>query len=177
MKLLLHICCAPCSTEVFSRLSSEHHVTGYFYNPNIHSHKEYESRLKDLTRFSKIAGYEFLEGDYDMKEWFKATKGLKNEPEGGRRCETCFRIRLNQTARAAVEGGFEGFTTTLSISPHKNSRKINEIGRELSEKYGLRFIEADFKKKDGFKKSIEKAREHELKRQNYCGCVFSKLSK
>jgi predicted adenine nucleotide alpha hydrolase (AANH) superfamily ATPase len=177
MKLLLHICCAPCSTEVIERLSPSYEVTGFFYNPNIHPRREYELRLSELERFSKEEGFRYIPGEYDIKDWFGKTKGLEKEPEGGKRCKVCYRIRLEETAKAAKERGFDMFTTTLTISPHKNASIINSIGRELKRKYGIKFLSKDFKKKDGFKKSVEHSKKHGLLRQDYCGCVFSKLER
>ncbi|RMF89991.1 MAG: recombinase [Methanobacteriota archaeon] len=177
MKLLLHICCAPCSTEVIERLKGDYDVTGFFYNPNIHPRREYGFRLKELERFSKKAGFPFITGDYDLKRWFRLVRGLEKEPEGGRRCEVCFRMRLEETAREAAAAGFDVFTTTLTISPHKDAETINSIGRELEEEYGVRFLVADFKKKDGFKRSVEHSRRHGLRRQDYCGCVYSRLER
>jgi predicted adenine nucleotide alpha hydrolase (AANH) superfamily ATPase len=175
MRLLLHICCAPCSTEVFRRLASDYEVTGFFYNPNIHPSEEYESRLTELERFSKEVGINYVEGEYDPGTWFERTRGFENEPEGGKRCDLCFTLRLEETAKLAVEEGFDVFTTTLTISPHKNARIINSIGKRIGENYGVKFIEADFKKKDGFKHSLDLSRKHNLHRQSYCGCTHSKL--
>lgn len=174
MKLLLHICCAPCSTAVIEGLSSDYNVTGFFYNPNIHPKEEYELRLGEMQRFSEKVGFDFIESPRDPERWFELTRGLKHEPEGGERCRVCFRMRLEETARTAKEGGFDIFTTTLSVSPHKNAGVINSIGRELGERYDVSFLPADFKKKDGFKRSVEHSKKHGLSRQNYCGCVYSK---
>ena len=177
MKLLLHICCAPCSTEVIERLSTGYRVTGFFYNPNIHPKREHEKRRMELLGFSKSQGFRVLQGGYDLKEWFELVRGLEKEPEGGMRCEVCFRMRLEKAAKTAKELGFDAFTTTLTISPHKDSEAINRIGAELEERYGVGFLAADFKKKDGFKKSVELSKKHGLHRQSYCGCVFSNLEK
>jgi predicted adenine nucleotide alpha hydrolase (AANH) superfamily ATPase len=175
MKLLLHICCAPCSTEVIERLSSTHDVTGFFYNPNIYPRREYESRLLELERFSKDRGFPLIIGRYDMEKWFTKTKGFKKEPEGGKRCEVCFKIRMKQTAKTAKKKEFKAFTTTLSISPHKDAEMINSIGRRLQNKFDIDFLAENFKKKDGFKKSVESSKQRGMHRQNYCGCVYSKL--
>lgn len=173
MKLLLHICCAPCSTEVLERLTVEHDVTAFFYNPNIHPADEYLSRLKELERFSSEKKLKLLKADYDVDEWFDTVKNLEDEPEGGRRCEKCFRLRLEKTAERAVEKGFEGFTTTLTISPHKNSNLINDVGKEIETRYPIKFLASDFKKHNGYNKSVEHSKQHGMRRQNYCGCVYS----
>jgi predicted adenine nucleotide alpha hydrolase (AANH) superfamily ATPase len=175
MRLLLHICCAPCSTEVTRRLASDYEITGFFYNPNIHPREEYGVRLTEHERFSKEIGINYIEGDYDPETWFERTRGFENEPEGGKRCQACFALRLEETAKLAEEKGFDVFTTTLTLSPHKNARLINSIGKRIGQDYGVRFLFADFKKKDGFKHSLDLSREHNLRRQNYCGCVYSIL--
>jgi predicted adenine nucleotide alpha hydrolase (AANH) superfamily ATPase len=148
-------------------------VTGYFYNPNIHREEEYNTRLNELRRFSETSGFKFIQGNYDSSEWAKKTIGLESEPEGGKRCDTCFRIRLEKTAGAAKERGFEAFATTLTISPRKKALVINRIGKELEDKYKVRYLSSDFKKKDGFKRSVELSKAHGLKRQDYCGCIYS----
>ena len=172
-KLLLHICCAPCSTHVIDVLSRDYEVTGFFYNPNIHPDEEYRRRLREAIRYAKIAGVELITGDYDPERWFEAVKGLEGEPEGGRRCRICFEMRLERTAQVARERGFEVFTTTLSVSPHKKADVINEVGRLVAERHGLEFLEADFKKKGGFERSVKLSKQYGLYRQNYCGCIFS----
>ncbi len=174
MKLLLHICCAPCSTAVIERLASDYDVTGFFYNPNIHPAAEYRQRLGEMRRYSLEVGFDFIEGRYESDRWFELAQGLEHEPEGGERCRVCYRMRLEETAKAAREGGFDIFTTTLSISPHKNAEAINSIGLELGERYDISFLSADFKKKDGFKESVLASKKHRLIRQNYCGCIYSK---
>ncbi|MFH1773410.1 MAG: epoxyqueuosine reductase QueH [Methanobacteriota archaeon] len=167
-KLLLHVCCAPCSTHVIETLK-EFDIVAYFYNPNIHPAEEYKLRLKNLKKL----GVTFVEGKYDVDAWFRATRGYENEPEGGARCEICYRLRMGETAMFAKKKGYDYFATTLTISPHKSARAINSIGEELSKKYGVKFYSADFKKKNGFKKSVELSKKYELYRQRYCGCVFS----
>jgi predicted adenine nucleotide alpha hydrolase (AANH) superfamily ATPase len=174
MNLLLHVCCAPCSTEVIERLSREHDVTGFFFNPNIHPRDEYELRLVELERFSSDVGFRFIQGDYKVEEWFFKMKGVECEPEGGKRCEICFRIRLEETAKKAKASGFDLFASTLSISPHKNTKTINALGEVFGKKHGLGFLAEDFKKRDGFKKSVEHSKKHGLRRQSYCGCIYSK---
>ncbi|GBE18555.1 hypothetical protein BMS3Abin16_01159 [archaeon BMS3Abin16] len=174
MKLLLHICCAPCSTEAVTRLLSGHEVTGFFYNPNIHPREEYDLRRRELEKYADEQNIPLIFSDYDVEHWTDLTGGLESEPEGGRRCTVCFQMRLEKTADVAAELGFDAFTTTLSISPHKNSAVINAVGAQASAKYGVSFLAEDFKKKDGFKKSVESSKLHGLRRQSYCGCVYSK---
>ncbi len=177
MNILLHSCCAPCTTEVFNRLSKDHDITGFFYNPNIQPKKEYGLRNIEFERFSDNAGFPHISCGYDMREWFKRTRGLEKEAEGGKRCEICFRMRLEETAKTAVKYGFEAFTTTLSVSPHKNASLINKIGREVGKECGVHFIVANFKKNNGFKRSVEISKRLGLHRQNYCGCVYSRLER
>jgi predicted adenine nucleotide alpha hydrolase (AANH) superfamily ATPase len=174
MKLLLHVCCAPCSTEVINRLSREHDVTGFFYNPNIHPRGEYDLRLVEFERFSRDVGFSYIKVEYNAQEWFDKTNRFEKEPEGGRRCEICFRIRLEETAKKAKTSGFDLFASTLSISPHKNTKTINALGREIERKQGIGFLSEDFKKEDGFKKSVQHSKKHSLIRQSYCGCIYSK---
>ncbi len=173
-KLLLHTCCGPCVTVPLERLRESFQVTCYFYNPNIHPRKEYQNRLEELKRLLQQLDAEIIVAEYDTRVWFDAVKGLEDEPEGGKRCEVCFRLRLEKTAQTAKEKGFDAFTTVMSISPHKNFKLLNEIGNELARKYGVEYIEANFKKKDGFKRSVELSKKYNLYRQDYCGCVFSK---
>ncbi len=174
MKLLLHVCCAPCSTEVIDRLSKEYDVTGFFFNPNIHPRVEYDLRLVEFERFSRDVGFSYIKGEYNVQEWFDKTTGVECEPEGGRRCEICFRIRLEETAKKAKASGFDLFASTLSISPHKNAKTINALGEEIGRKQNIGFLAEDFKKEDGFKKSVEHSKLHNMRRQNYCGCIYSK---
>ena len=149
----------------------------YFFNPNISKKEEYEYRLNEEKRLISLMEFKnpvtIVESDYNPKEFFEAVKGLENEPEGGRRCFKCYRLRLEETAKLAAEKGFDYFTTTLSISPHKNAQVLNRIGQELAGETGVPFLPSDFKKRDGYKKSIELSREYCLYRQNYCGCEFS----
>lgn len=181
-KLLLHSCCGPCSTAVIERLTDEFDITVFFYNPCITDEKEYQLRRQAQIDFiekynslhiGQIKIY-YKEGNYRPTEFFKLTEGLENEPEGGARCELCFRQRLEKTAGEAQMSGYDIFGTTLTVSPHKNYKKISEIGRGLALKYGLSFLDRDFKKKDGFKRSIELSKKYGLYRQNYCGCEYSK---
>ena len=172
---MLHSCCGPCSTYVLEYLSKYFELGLLYYNPNIQPEAEYELRLDNqrsvLERYPDIRLHElgWLGGEYGEE-----VKGLESEPEGGARCAVCFRLRLERTAKLASELGYEYFCTTLSVSPHKNAELINRIGMELGEKYGVRWLPADFKKREGYKRSIELSREYGLYRQNYCGCLYSK---
>ncbi len=177
-KVLLHICCAPDATYPFLYLRGRHYrVTGFFYNPNIHPLSEYEKRLKEIVRFSRVVDMDLEVGKYDKDSWIKRIKGTENEPEGGKRCYICYKMRLEETARVAKENGFDYFTTTLSISPHKNIKWIFDIGEQIGNKYGVKFLKANFKKRNGFKSSIVLSKYYKMYRQNYCGCVFSKIKK
>jgi len=173
-KLLLHICCAPCATYPIKVLRSEYDVELLFYNPNIHPEKEYNIRLEEARRYARNIGVKFYELDYNTSIWFNSTKGLEGEPEGGVRCEICYRIRLGKVAQFAHANGFGNFATTLSVSPHKKAKNINNIGQTIGQIYSLNFYEADFKKNEGFKIAAQLAKEAGLYRQNYCGCIFSK---
>ena len=172
--LLLHVCCAPCSPYVAELLQKDYEVTAYFYDPNIHPEEEYLFRLNEMERFSHKISLPLIIAEYEVKRWHEATVGHEMDKEKGDRCNICFDIRLEKTAHFAKKNGFETFATVLSVSPHKNAKKINEIGQILSEKYDVPFFEADFKKKDGFKKSVTISKLFDLKRQDYCGCVYSK---
>ncbi|MBI5186542.1 MAG: epoxyqueuosine reductase QueH [Nitrospinae bacterium] len=171
--LLLHVCCAPCSPYVVELLSKEFHVTAYFYDPNIHPEEEYRFRLEEMKKMCAGMGLGIIEAEYDPDRWFQLVEGHEKDPEKGERCGICFRMRLEQAAKFAGENGFSAFATALSVSPHKDAKAINRIGREIGNAHGVVFLEADFKKKNGFKISVEKGRELGLKRQDYCGCVFS----
>ena len=177
-KLFLHACCAPCSSYVLEYLSQYFEITVFFYNPNISPEEEYRKRVREIRRLVSEMAFvhpvTITEGKYDPKRFFEMAKGLEKVPEGGERCFRCYRLRMEEAAQLAKEGGYDYFTTTLSISPLKNAPKINEIGEELSEIYGVAHLPSDFKKKNGYKRSIELSHEHDLYRQNYCGCVFSK---
>jgi predicted adenine nucleotide alpha hydrolase (AANH) superfamily ATPase len=174
MKLLLHICCAPDATHPVQILRDEYEIDAFFYNPNIHPEGEYEKRLEDIKRLCGGWSIPLHEGEYDKDLWLELTEEHKDEPEGGKRCEICYRMRLEETAKLAAEEGYDIFGAVLTISPHKDAKKINEIGHELGKKYGVTYLESDFKKHDGFKKSVELSKELGLYRQNYCGCVYSK---
>jgi predicted adenine nucleotide alpha hydrolase (AANH) superfamily ATPase len=176
--LLLHSCCAPCSSYVLEYLSNYFKITIFYYNPNIYPDEEYSRRVieqQELIRVMKTKNtIKFIEGDYDTKSFYSITKGLEVEKEGGERCFKCYELRLMEAVKVAKEGGYEYFTTTLSISPHKNAKKLNEIGESLGSKHGVKYLYSDFKKKNGYKRSIELSREYNLYRQDYCGCIFSK---
>jgi len=176
--LLLHSCCGPCSTYCLEVLAEYFNVTVLWYNPNIQPLEEYNLRLenqrkllKNLKTKNKI---DLLEIPYNTDEFLTVAKGLENEKEGGARCTQCFILRLEEAARLSKELGFEYFTTTLTVSPHKNALLINEIGFDMAKKYGVKFLPGDFKKKNGYKRSIELSKQYDLYRQNYCGCAFSK---
>ena len=149
-------------------------MTGYFYNPNIYPESEYTLRLSEAGNLAKKRDIELLCGEYDANEWFTLTKGMEQEPEGGSRCDVCFRMRLEKTAQRTRDDGFDIFTTTLTVSPHKNARLINEIGFKVAKQHGVDFLERDFKKRDGFKKTVRLSKEYGLYRQNYCGCLYSR---
>lgn len=176
--LLLHACCAPCSSYCLEYLSKTFDITVLFYNPNIESEMEFNKRVDELIRFidecRSIEGVNLEILDYDNSEFYDAVEGLEDEKEGGVRCFKCYELRLRKTAEYAKEHDFEYITTTLTISPHKNSDKINEIGVKVAEEYGLKYLLSDFKKNDGFKRSIELSKEYDLYRQSFCGCEFSK---
>lgn len=176
--LLLHVCCAPCSSYCLEYLSRYFNITVYYYNPNISEKEEYEYRLSEEKRLVSLMSFEnpvkVIEGNYNPEEFFKTVKGFENEPEGGKRCENCFRLRLEASAKFAKEKKFDFFTTTLTISPLKNADILNSIGVQLAEKHGVKWLYSDFKKREGYKRSIILSKEYSLYRQNYCGCVFSK---
>lgn len=173
-KFLVHTCCAPCATYSFEKLISDKFFpVGFFYNPNIFPENEYKRRLDELIKFTDIKKYPLIIQEDSSELWLEAIKGFEQEKEGGRRCEICFRLRLEKTAIYAKENDFNGFTTVLTISPHKNTAVINQIGKELSEKHDIYFLEENFKKNEGFKKSLELSKQCNLYRQSYCGCIFS----
>lgn len=180
-KLFLHSCCAPCSSYTLEYLSNYFDITVYYFNPNISPKAEFDKRYAEQKRLIEALPskhpIKLVCGEYDYNDFLKIAKGYENVPEGGERCFRCYRMRLESTAKLAKEQGFNYFCTTLSISPLKNSQKINEIGYEVAEKYGIKWLPSDFKKKEGYKRSIELSREYQLYRQNFCGCVFSKENK
>ena len=174
-KLLLHACCGVCSSSVLERLYPFFDITVLYYNPNIYPEEEYLKRfntLKEITLKMKIK-VKLLEIGYESKEFKNISKGLENEKEGGKRCAKCFYLRLEKTAKLAQKHNFDYFTTTLSVSPYKDSQKLNKIGKILSEKYNVEYLYSDFKKKEGYKRSNELAKKYNLYRQHYCGCKYS----
>lgn len=176
-KLLLHACCAPCSSAVLERISKYFDITILYYNPNITEPEEYEKRLNEIENFVKklnLKNIKVLRGRYNPKEFFDISVGLEKEKERGKRCYKCYELRLKETAKAAEELNFDYFTTTLSISPYKNSKWLNEIGENLNKEFKPTYLYADFKKKNGYKRSIELSQEYGLYRQDYCGCIYSK---
>jgi len=179
-KLLLHSCCGPCSSYVLEYLTKHFDILLHYYNPNIFPESEFEKRLAEqekLLRSMPMQGKVILiTQKYDHDEFLEAAAGLENEPEGGARCSECFRLRMEAAAKKALELGCDFFATTLSVSPHKNAGILNEIGEELENKYGVRHLPADFKKREGYKRSIELAAEYDLYRQDYCGCEFAMRS-
>lgn len=176
--LLLHGCCAPCSSACLEYLNRYFDITLFFYNPNISPRAEFDKRLLEAKRLISEMPFEndvkIIDGEYDYSRFLDIAKGLESVPEGGERCFKCYALRLEETARLAKKLDFDYFCTTLSISPLKNSQKINEIGFEIAEKYGVKWLPSDFKKKEGYKRSIELSRQYNLYRQNFCGCVYSK---
>lgn len=175
--LLLHICCAPCSSYVLEYLSEFFDITLFFYNPNITSEDEYNYRIDEAKRLISempLPGkVDFIAGRYDISEFFAIAKGFENEPEGSERCFRCYELRLRETAEFAKKNGYDYFTTTLSISPYKNAEKLNSIGEKLSVEFGVKYLFSDFKKKNGYKRSIELSAIYNLYRQDYCGCIYS----
>ncbi|MBQ4557571.1 MAG: epoxyqueuosine reductase QueH [Clostridia bacterium] len=178
-KLLMQACCAPCSSYTLEYLASIFDITLFFYNPNISPANEYDFRASELARFIKehpaCGDVKLIVCDYDSAPFFEMAKGYEADSEGGERCKKCYRLRLSETAKAAKQGGFDYFCTTLSISPYKNAEALNQIGKELSTEYGVKYLYSDFKKKGGYARSIELSKEYGLYRQNYCGCAFSKV--
>ena len=174
-RLLLHSCCGPCSSYVLEYLTRYFEVCLSYYNPNIQPRAEYELRLENqLKVLERIPGVTLVPCGYDGGAYDEAVRGLENEPEGGARCTECFALRLDFAAREAKRLGCDYFATTLTVSPHKDAQRINAIGEALAGKYGVKWLPADFKKRDGYKRSIELSREFGLYRQNYCGCLYSK---
>ena len=188
-RLLLHACCAPCSSYCMEYLRDYFAITVFYYNPNITEAEEYrkrageEKRLIDAynekLRCGQASGYpiDVIEGEYEPERFYELAKGLEQCPEGGERCFRCYELRLRESARTAKEGGFDFFTTTLTISPLKNAEKLNETGERLAEEYGVSYLPSDFKKKDGYKRSIELSKEYGLYRQDYCGCIYSRVQR
>ncbi|MCI9082021.1 MAG: epoxyqueuosine reductase QueH [Lachnospiraceae bacterium] len=188
-RLFLHSCCAPCSSYVLEYLSEYFQITVFYYNPNIYPSEEYQKRVEEqkqfICQFSQNVSAErengrsfypihFTEGNFDAEKFYKMAEGLEKEPEGGERCFRCYELRLREAAEYAARLKMDYFTTTLSISPLKNAEKLNEIGERLAKEYGISYLCSDFKKKNGYKRSVELSREYGMYRQDYCGCVFSK---
>ena len=174
--LLLHSCCAPCSSYVLEYLNRYFKITVFYYNPNISPENEYLHRVEEQKRLISefCQDVSFIEGKYEPERFYEISKGLENEPERGARCLKCYRLRLEETAKEAVSRGYDYFTTTLSISPQKDSAVLNDIGKNVSEKYNIPYLYSDFKKRGGYKRSIELSAKYNLYRQNFCGCVYSK---
>lgn len=179
--LLLHACCAPCSSAVLERLASHFKISILYYNPNITEEKEYQKRLDELRKFISKLNFKYqiniIDSRYEPKEFFQIAKGLEKEKEQGKRCYKCYELRLEETAKVAKEKNFDFFATTLTLSPYKKTSWLNEIGENLSEKYQANYLYSDFKKKNGYKRSIELSKEYNLYRQDYCGCIYSKLER
>ncbi|BBJ28016.1 epoxyqueuosine reductase QueH [Athalassotoga saccharophila] len=173
MKILLHICCAPDATTAYKRLSESNEVVGYFFNPNVQPEEEYLRRRAALEKLAKIWNFDVIYPEYDPQRWFKSVKGLEDLPEGSKRCQACIAMRLRQSAIFAKENGFDAFATSLTTSPHKDVKFINEIGIKLSQKVGIGYIPSVFRKQNGFLESVNYCKELGIYRQNYCGCVFS----
>ena len=175
--LLLHSCCAPCSSYTLEYLSQYFKITVFYYNPNIYPPLEYEKRVEEQKRFITQLPVkhpiDFVEGPYDTQRFYEMARGLEQMAEGGERCFKCYELRLREAAELAKKLGFDYFTTTLTISPMKNAQKLNEIGEALEKEYGVKHLPSDFKKKNGYKRSIELSAQYGLYRQNYCGCVYS----
>lgn len=175
--LLLHSCCAPCSSYVLEYLSQYFAITVFYYNPNIYPDEEYDHRVREqqdfIRKFPAKHPISFVEGDFDKERFYDTVKGLEHIPEGGERCFKCYELRLREAAECAKTLGMDYFCTTLSISPLKNAAKLNEIGARLAEAYGVKYLPSDFKKKNGYQRSVEISREYGMYRQDYCGCVFS----
>lgn len=176
--LLLHSCCAPCSSYVLEYLSEYFKITVLYYNPNIYPDEEYFKRVEEQKRFiDKLPSknkIDFIEGNFDKKRFYETVKGKEHIAEGGERCFLCYELRLREAAEYATKGNFDYFTTTLSISPLKNAQKLNQIGLNLADEYGVKYLVSDFKKKNGYKRSTELSQQYGMYRQNYCGCIFSK---
>jgi predicted adenine nucleotide alpha hydrolase (AANH) superfamily ATPase len=173
-KLLLHSCCAPCSSYVIEYLKDNFDITIYFYNPNISPEEEYLKRKEEIIKFIKNFDIPYLDCDYESEKFEKVAKGLEEEKEKGKRCHKCYHLRMEKVAVTAKKNKFDIFGTTLSVSPYKDADKLNEIGHILSEKYAIAYLEANFKKNNGYKRSIELSKIYGLYRQNYCGCIYSK---
>ena len=179
-RLLLHSCCAPCSSYVLEYLSDYFEITVFYYNPNIYPESEYSKRVIEQQNLIRKMPFRnpvtFMAGAYEKEKFYQIAEGLEHVKEGGERCFRCYELRLRETAQKAVQGGFDYFTTTLSISPLKNAQKLNEIGMQIGSELGIDYLVSDFKKKNGYKRSVELSEQYGLYRQDYCGCEFSRLS-
>lgn len=175
--LLLHTCCAPCLGYVYKLLQSSYDITVFFYNPNIAPYSEYKKRLAELEKFCSMNGYNLARGNYDARRWTGLVKGMRFSGERSERCRQCYQIRLEESFRFAKDNNFNVVASTLSISPHKDAVMINSAGRNLAVNTGIEFLEADFKKDNGFKKSVDMSKAHGFYRQNYCGCIYSKMER
>lgn len=177
-RLLIHSCCAPCSSYVLEYLSEYFDITVYYYNPNIYPGGEYHKRVKEQEMLIRSIPHKnpihLVEGAFEPEEFYSVVRGHENDREGGERCFLCYRLRLSEAAKVAAAGKYDYFTTTLSISPLKNADKLNEIGEELAEEFGVAYLSSDFKKRNGYKRSVELSEKYGLYRQDYCGCVFSR---
>lgn len=181
-RLLLHACCGPCSTSCVERVADEYEVTLYYYNPNIMDREEYLRRREALLKFIDAFNadnegrtrVEYLEGEYDPERFIRLAEPMKDEPEGGKRCDMCFAMRLSDTAKMAKELGYDYFTTTMSVSPHKDYKTIAELGFSLEENTGVKYLDIDFKKRNGFGRSVEMSKMYGLYRQNFCGCEYAR---
>ena len=177
-KLLLHSCCAPCSSAVIERLTKYFDITILYYNPNIEPYDEYLKRKEEEIRFIKEFKtknkLDMIDCDYDNDKYHEVASGLEEAPEGGERCHKCYKLRLEYTAKKAKELNYDYFGTTLTVSPYKNSQVLNKIGEDLEKEYNIKYLYSDFKKKEGYKRSIELSKDYNLYRQNYCGCIYSK---
>lgn len=181
-RLLLHACCGPCSTSCVERVADEYEVTLYYYNPNIMDREEYLRRREALLKFIDAFNadnegrtrVEYLEGEYDPERFIRLAESMKDEPEGGKRCDMCFAMRLSDTAKMAKELGYDYFTTTMSVSPHKDYKTIAELGFSLEENTGVKYLDIDFKKRNGFGRSVEMSKMYGLYRQNFCGCEYAR---
>ncbi|MCI9098646.1 MAG: epoxyqueuosine reductase QueH [Lachnospiraceae bacterium] len=177
-RLLLHSCCAPCSSYVLEYLSDYFQITVFYYNPNISPAREYQQRVREQKRLIEEMAFRhpvyFQEGNYEPKRFYEMARGMEHLPEGQKRCDACYRLRLGEAAKSGAAGGYDYFTTTLSISPLKNAQKLNEIGISLGEECKIPYLPSDFKKRNGYGRSLELSAQYHLYRQNYCGCIFSR---
>ncbi len=177
VKTLLHVCCAPCSSYVVQELAKKYDITLYFYNPNIHPEDEYNRRLAEIRKWAEAESLKLIEGEYDVDSWREITKGQESEPERGSRCHSCFELRLANAASTAANLGYKIYGTVLTVSPHKDAVIINKVGVANGRLFGVDFEQADWKKKDGYKKSVVLSKAKKFYRQDYCGCIYSLKAK